>query len=437
MSVARKKRAGERPRPNNLGGDGPGKRVSAGPGADVCEGPRVKKRAREKPSRFARSLLAEWRRRGWATEGGRVIVGASGGADSTALLLALEELTAAGLLGLSLMAAHLDHGLRGERGAEDARWVEELARARGFEAVVGKASVGERARAARDNLEQAARRARYEFLASVARQRDARAVLVAHTLDDQAETVLLRLLRGSGAEGLGGMLAERALEEGLRYAHGEGVEAAQAGGLEVVLRRPLLAWARRADTESYCRARGVEFRMDEMNEDERFARVRVRHSLVPLLESFNPRASEAIARAAELLREDASALELLASRLLEDAREESRAADDVAARGDARTDGKAEAGGASPADEVERRAAWPLRVQVLKEAPAALRRRALRQWVGRGRGGLRRLSLAHLLAVERLLEDGRGGRVAELPGGCRVERRRGLLRFQPGKYIDS
>jgi tRNA(Ile)-lysidine synthase len=230
-------------------------------------------------------------------------------------------------------------------------------------------------------------------------------VLVAHTLDDQAETVLLRLLRGSGAEGLCGMLAERALAEGQGDARAESVEASPVGGLEVVLRRPLLAWARRADTESYCRARGAEFRTDEMNEDERFARVRVRRRLMPLLESFNPRASEAIARAAELLREDASALELLASRLLEDARE---------------------------GNEVERHEAGPLRVAALKEAPTALRRRALRQWIGRGRGGLRRLSLAHLLAVERLLEGERGGRVAELPGGCRVERRRGLLRFLPG-----
>jgi tRNA(Ile)-lysidine synthase len=414
MSVARKRRTGERPMPNKPGGKGPGKRACAGPRANAREvprerareGPRVKKHAGVRPGGFARKLLSEWRRRGWATEGEPVVLGVSGGADSTALLLALEELTAAGLLGLSLTAAHLDHGLRGERGAEDARWVEELARARGFEAVVGRADVGELARAGRDNLEQAARRARYEFLAGVARQRGARAVLVAHTLDDQAETVLLRLLRGSGAEGLCGMLAERALAEGLGDARGGGLEASPAGGLEVVLRRPLLSWARRAETESYCRARGTEFRADEMNEDERFARVRVRRRLLPLLESFNPRASEAIARAAELLREDASALELLASRLLEDAREGS---------------------------EVERHEAGPLRVAALKEAPAALRRRALRQWIGRGRGGLRRLSLAHLLAVERLLEGERGGRVAELPGGCRVERRRGLLRFLPRK----
>jgi tRNA(Ile)-lysidine synthase len=400
MSVARKKRAGEGPGPKSRGGGGPRKRARAGLEAD--------KSVRAGPSRFARRLLSEWRRRGWPARGERVVVGVSGGADSTALLLALEELAAAGLLELSVAAAHLDHGLRGRRGAEDARWVESLARARGFGAVTGKASVGARARDDRDNLEQAARRARYEFLAAVARDQGARAVLVAHTLDDQAETVLLRLLRGSGAEGLCGMSAERAL--------GEGGEDMPEGGGEVALRRPLLAWARRSDTEGYCRERGVEFRTDEMNEDERFARVRVRRRLLPLLETFNPRASEALARTAFLLREDASALELLASRLLEEAREEAWAA-----------------GGEAPAGAVEPRGAWPLRVEVLKAAPAALRRRALRQWVGRGRGGLRRLALAHLLGVERLLEGARGGRVAELPGGCRVERRRGLLDFLRGK----
>ncbi|PYS82994.1 MAG: tRNA lysidine(34) synthetase TilS [Acidobacteria bacterium] len=355
-----------------------------------------KGRGRVRLRAFTRRLLAEWERRDWPLDGGRVLVAVSGGADSTALLLALGELLEAGRLGLKVTAAHLDHGLRGRRGGEDARWVEALARAQGFEIVVGSAAVGERARAGRDNLEQAARRARYEFLAAVARERGAGAVLAAHTLDDQAETILLRLLRGSGAEGLCGMSAERALEE----------------GGEVVLRRPLLGWARRADTEGYCRGRGVEFRSDEMNQDERFARVRVRQRLLPLLESFNPRAVEALARAAELLREDASALERLASGLLEEAREEGRAAGDED----------------STAVE-EPRGAWPLRVQALNAAPLALRRRALRQWVGRGRGGLRRLTLAHLLGVERLLEGARGGRVAELPGGCRVVRRRGLLHF--------
>jgi tRNA(Ile)-lysidine synthase len=369
--------------------------------------------------------LREWRRRGWPARGERVTVAVSGGADSTALLLALEELLKAGLLEIEVSAAHLDHGLRGESGREDALWVSELARSLGFECVVGRASVGERARDERDNLEQAARRARYEFLAVEARRAGARAVLSAHTLDDQAETVLLRLLRGSGADGLGGMAAARGLEE----------------GGEVCLRRPLLGWARRADTEGYCRERGVEFRADAMNEDERFARVRVRRRLVPLLETFNPRAVEALARAAELLREDSAVLERLAAVLLEEARavvRESRA--EVREEPAEIKDGPAEVEEWSAdvrearAGAVERReGAWPLRVEVLGAALPGLRRRALRLWVARGRGGLRRLSRAHLLAVEKLLEGTRGGRVAELPGGGSVERRRGLLLFRRGE----
>ncbi|MET0645624.1 MAG: tRNA lysidine(34) synthetase TilS [Pyrinomonadaceae bacterium] len=353
------------------------------------------------PSRFARLLLREWRQRGWPLRGERLLVAVSGGADSTALLLALEDLKRAGLLGVDLTAAHLDHGLRGAGGAGDARWVEEVARAHGFECVVGHASVPERARAARDNIEQAARRARYEFLAAAAREFGARAVLAAHTLDDQAETVLLRLLRGSGAEGLGGMAPERALE---------------AGG-EVSLRRPLLTWARRADTEGYCRDRGVEFRTDEMNRDERFARVRVRRQLLPLLSTFNPRAAEALVRTATLLREDSAALDEMAAALLEEARAAAAAGSRDGTKGTGETEETASC-------------AWPLGVETLARAAPALRRRALRLWLAGARGDLRRLSRAHLLGVERLLEGERGGRVAELPGGSHVERRRGLLHFR-------
>ena len=346
-----------------------------------------------RPGRFARRLLREWRQRGWPLRGERVVVAVSGGADSTALLLALEELKRLGLLGVEAAAAHLDHGLRGEAAAADARWVEGLAREHGFECILGRASVLKGARAARENLEQAARRARYEFLAGAARECGARAVLAAHTLDDQAETVLLRLLRGSGAEGLGGMTPERTLE---------------TGG-EVFLRRPLLNWARRADTEGYCRERSVEFRFDAMNDDERFARVRVRRRLLPLLETLNPRAAQALARAAALLREDSAALDELAAALLEVAQ---AAAVTESQKG-------------STASGVH-----PLKVDALKRAAPALRRRALRLWLAQARGDLRRLSHAHLLGLERLLEGERGGRVAELPGGSSVERRRGLLHFR-------
>jgi tRNA(Ile)-lysidine synthase len=323
--------------------------------------------------------------------GERVVVAVSGGADSAGLLLALDELVKGGRFGLEVTVAHLDHGLRGEAGREDARWVGALADGLRFEVAIGQVAVRERAERTGDNLEQAARRARYEFLAEVAEECGARVVVTGHTLDDQAETVLLRLLRGSGAEGLRGMEAVRVLDE----------------SSDVLLVRPLLSWARRVETEKYCRERNVEFRVDEMNEDERFARVRVRRQLLPLMETFNPRVVEALSRAAELLREDAEVLKVAAEELLKSASEEGKAVGIE--------------GGAS--------VAGSLSVDILKGAPAAVRRRALRLWLAKGRGDLRRLELVHLLGVEKLLAGERGGRRAELPGGSFVELRRGRLRF--------
>ncbi|HMF54864.1 MAG TPA: tRNA lysidine(34) synthetase TilS, partial [Pyrinomonadaceae bacterium] len=221
------------------------------------------------------------------------------------------------------------------------------------------------------------------FLKRTARKHEARIVLTAHTMDDQAETVLMRLMRGSAAEGLSGMEAVSALE----------------GNRAVLLVRPLLSWARRADTERYCRERGVEFRVDEMNMDENFTRVRVRKNLLPLMQQFNPRVVETISRTASLLAEDASALNASAAELLQRASEEG-----------------------------ERSSKLPrLRVQILRDAPVAVRRRALRQWIAEGRGHLRRLELVHLLAVDGLLEGERGGRVIVLPGGVRISRRKNRL----------
>jgi tRNA(Ile)-lysidine synthase len=354
--------------------------------------------ARRGLTRFARRLLREWRRLELPASGEELVVAVSGGADSTALLLALKELSEAGLLDQGLTVAHLDHCLRASA-AEDAAWVGALARDLGLRLVSGRVDVGRLAAESADNLEQAARRARYEFLSGVAARVGAQLVLTAHTLDDQAETVLLRLMRGSGTEGLGGMEALRPLPG------------------RVALARPLLGWARRAETEGYCRERGVQFRPDEMNADERFARVRVRKVLLPLMASFNGRIVEALARTGFLLREDARALSEEARRLLETA--------------SIRPEGEGDANGPSekPTAEGESLTLPELRADVLRRAPGALRRRALRQWLERGRGDLRRLELVHLLAVESLLEGERGGRRIELPGGTVVERRRGRLRL--------
>ena len=346
-------------------------------------------------SHFSQLLLREWKRLDLPRTSDSLVVAVSGGADSVALLLALDELIGSARLNLKILVAHLNHRLRGKVSDADARWVASLAKQLGYAVAVGSVDVKKRAAKTGDNLEQAARRARYEFLARKARAGRSKVVLTAHTMDDQAETVLLNLLRGSGAQGLAGVDAVRPINT----------------NSEVLLARPLLSWARRRETENYCRQRGVEFRSDEMNLDKKFARVRVRRQLLPLMETFNPKLVEALARTAELLREDSIALDRGATTLLE------------------LSIGPGEASSKEKSDRDL------LRIDLLSVAPPALRRRALRLWIGRCRGDLNRLERVHIAAVENLLLGDKGGRVAELPGGDRVSRKRGVLQYncsEPG-----
>ena len=330
-------------------------------------------------------LLAEWRKLRLPIADETIVVAVSGGADSTALLLAIEELRNEQKLHLGVSVAHLDHRLR-KASAKDAKWVSELAAKLGFRAIVGRSKVADDARANSDNLEQAARKARYAFLERTAKKISANYVLTAHTMDDQAETVLLRLMRGSAGYGLGGMEALRPL--------------ARSSSIKLV--RPLL-WARRIETEDYCRLRRTAFLSDEMNEDQTFSRVRVRKQLLPLMQSFNNRVVEALSRTATQLREDGAVLFNDSGALLRQA---------VVSTQQNETE--------TPA----------LDVKVLANAPAALRRRALREWLSEARGSARRLEMVHLLAVEKLLEGNAGGRVVELPRGGRVRRRQNRLEFE-------
>jgi len=344
---------------------------------------------RARMSRFAERLLREWNRLALPVDSAVVVVAVSGGADSVALLLALDELVKSKRLKIELLVAHLNHRLRGKASHADARWVTSIAEQLGHNVALGSADVKRRAARTGDNLEQAARRARYEFLAKKAASRGAKVVLTAHTMDDQAETVLLNLLRGSGAGGLGGVEPVRPISISSK----------------TLLARPLLSWARRGDTEGFCRLRAVDFRNDEMNVDERFARVRVRRQLLPLMQTFNPKLVEGLARTAELLREDSIALDQGATRLLELSIE-------------LESDG-------APGNQTGAR----LRLDLLSIAPPALRRRALRLWIGRCRGDLKRLERVHISALEGLLLGDRGGRVIELPGDARVSRKGGLLHY--------
>ena len=220
---------------------------------------------------------------GHPSAGESVVVGLSGGADSVALL---HTLTALGRhRGFTVLAAHLDHGLRPESAADSA-FCREVSEALGIPFRTRRADVAARRRAEGGGLEEAARRERHAFLRAVKEDEGFSWIALAHTRDDQAETVLLRLLRGAGGLGLSAMRP-------------------RAGDLL----RPMLSLSRR-DVLDHLAARALSWREDASNADLAIARNRVRHELIPYLERhFNPAVREALARSAALLAEDADALD--------------------------------------------------------------------------------------------------------------------------------
>ena len=220
-----------------------------------------------------------------------ILAALSGGADSLALFLALHRL--AGKHGFELRAAHLNHGLRGAESDADAAFVEGICSRFSVPLALEKVDVaGMRARG-RLSWEQAARIARYDFLTRVAIETGSSAVALGHTSDDQAETVLMHLLRGTGIRGLRGML----LLSSWRTAHGS-----------ATLVRPLLNVSRQ-ETEAYCLEHGLTPRLDSSNLEERFTRNRIRRKLMPRLEEFNPSVKKSLLRLARTVAQDVAYLD--------------------------------------------------------------------------------------------------------------------------------
>ncbi len=210
--------------------------------------------------------------------GDRVVVAVSGGADSMVLLHALCALRED--LGCELVVAHLDHGLR-TSSSEDARFVTGAAADLGLPIACERQDVAALAEARRCGIEEAAREARRAFLGRVADEWQASRIALGHTADDQAETILFRLARGTGWKGLCGM-------------------AATSGRLI----RPLLH-LRRCDVRRFAAEQGIAWREDESNADVRYARNRIRERVLPELEAINPDVVRAVSRSAELAREAA------------------------------------------------------------------------------------------------------------------------------------
>jgi tRNA(Ile)-lysidine synthase len=332
--------------------------------------------------RAVRATLADL-----AGPGDVVIAACSGGADSLALAaaLAFEGRRA----GVSAGAVTVDHGLQSGSAERAAAVAEQLTRL-GLEPVsIRPAHVG-----VSGGPEAAARTARYLALTAAARDCGARLVLLGHTMDDQAETVLLGLARGAGARSLAGMPDRRPAIAG--------GESESEGTADVSFARPLLALPRSA-TVAACAAEGLTTWADPHNGDPGFARSRVRHRVLPVLEQeLGPGIAEALARSADLLRDDADALDALATGVVADVRD--------------------------PAGAVE--------VDKLVGYPRAVRTRVLRAWLIESGARATDLTRGHVLAVDSLVNDWHGQGPLELPGGLRVHRDRGpsgrpVLRTEP------
>jgi tRNA(Ile)-lysidine synthase len=304
--------------------------------------------------------------------GDRVGVACSGGPDSVALLEALEVL--APELGIRLGVVHLNHGLRGETSDADEAFVEGLAQQKGLAIHVRRADVAALAASDRRNLEDAGRRARYGWFGELIREGIFDRIATGHTRSDQAETVLFRLLRGAGPDGLSAIRPVR----------------------EPGVIRPLLD-VERAGVEAFLAERGLSWRVDESNADLRFARNRLRRDLLPRLErDWNPRTPEALARLAEQAAEDAEYWRLQVA------------------------DCEERLFRAAPHGLV-------LNVEDVAALEPALRRRVLRRSLERVGGG-GRYDFQHLEALRILVEDPDSGAAVSLPGLV-AERSCGRLRL--------
>jgi tRNA(Ile)-lysidine synthase len=349
-----------------------------------------------------RKMIAEY---GLLSAGETVVVGVSGGPDSLCLLHALCRLRRE--YDLSLHVAHLHHGLRGAGADADAQYVRVLASDWGLPCTVDKVDVPSLARQHRLAVEEAARRARYSFLSRVAQNIGARTIAVGHNADDQAETVLMHWLRGSGLAGLRGMLPRTPLSDNRLL----GTSGGRYPGAGLALIRPLLE-VTRAEVEAYCDFHGLEPRFDLSNLDTTYFRNWLRHEVFPLLESHNPNVQEVIRRSARVMADDYALLRTLLEQTWPEIVLEESFSSPVAP-------GRGAEGGPRIAFDL---AGW-------RALPTGLQRATLREAIHVLRRSLRNINFVHVEDALLVARDGTTGAQATLPQGLMltVEYRRLLI----------
>ena len=245
---------------------------------------------------------------------GLILVAVSGGADSVCLLHVLAEWRRR--LGIRLHVAHLDHEIRGVESQADAEYVSNLAGSLGIPITIDRQDVAAYKTERKCSLEEAARELRYAFFASLARKVGAHRIAIGHTRDDQVETILMHILRGTGITGLCGLAPCSPLaydSQGMSLpAQAPGVTKRQRSNLLVI--RPLLDITRE-ETASYCQKHQLDPRIDSSNLSPSFFRNRLRLHLLPLLRQYNPSIDQALLRLADIAKEDNAFIEQQVSEL--------------------------------------------------------------------------------------------------------------------------
>ncbi|MCK4851663.1 MAG: tRNA lysidine(34) synthetase TilS, partial [Candidatus Omnitrophica bacterium] len=219
--------------------------------------------------------------------GDRVLVAVSGGPDSVCLLRVLLQMKKA--LGVELVAANLDHGIRGRESKRDSDFVRDLSKELGLACAHRKIDLGTR-RKNKKSLEEYARERRYAFFKQAAGKYRCNVIATGHTLDDQAETVLIRLMTGASLRGIAGIPAVRYEDD-----------------LKVI--RPLIRTPKK-EVLDYMGAGGWKYREDRTNKDRKYLRNRIRHEVLPFLERYNPRVRRSLANLCDTIREDLEFIEL-------------------------------------------------------------------------------------------------------------------------------
>lgn len=301
-----------------------------------------------------------------------ILVGVSGGPDSVSLLHILCDLKEE--YSLNILIAHLDHKFRGEESAGDRKFCEELAKKYDLEIVWEEIDVPKIAKEKGISPEEAARLERYDFFKRSAKERGIDKIAVGHTRDDQAETVLMRIIRGAGMKGMGGISPVKDMQ-----------------GFKII--RPLIDISRK-EVEDFILKEGLKFRKDSSNEKTIFMRNKVRLELIPLLEKdFNPNIKEVLSNMAENLQEENDFLSKYARRKFKSASK--------IKRGEILID-----------------------IRKFKKLPKAIRKRLLRSALEELKGDLRRLTYQHWKEIEELIEKRPVNSIVDLPGGISITKDR-------------